>query len=282
MSITHRVLNFKFQLPISKQLQINVLSPLLFRLLWYNRVIMSGHSKWSQIKHQKGTTDQKRGQLFTKLSRAIMITIKENGGIADPESNFKLRLAIEKARQANMPKVNIDRAIERGLGKSSETHVEEVLFEGFAPYNVAVLITAVTNNRLRTTGILKNLFFESGGVLAGRGAVSYLFKHNGMVKIKINPNLTADEYILVALEVEANDIEIGKEYVNLYTKVEMLHKMKKRLEEKNYQVLDAQIVYRPISKLKIEKENYTKISNFINKLDNEEDIQHVFTNLDLF
>lgn len=242
---------------------------------------MSGHSKWSQIKHQKGITDQKRGQMFTKLGNAIAITVKESGGVADPNSNFKLRLAIEKARQANMPKSNIDKAIERGLGKGEEGSLEEITYEGYGPGKVAILIQAATDNRQRTYAKLKNIFSEFGGNLAGPGSVAYFFQNCGAIRVK-KENLTADQYLEIALAVGSQDFEDVGESIIFYTEVSDLHKIKELLEAKKLNVIESELVFRPTTTIKIEdKETAEKLLNLVNKLEEDDDVQKVSANFDI-
>src|SRR3989338_2184136 len=143
---------------------------------------MSGHSKWSTIKRQKGASDIRRGQTFTKLSNAITLAVKEGGGVDDPDQNFKLRLIIEKARSLNMPKENIERATKRASGKEA-SNVSEVMYEGFGPEGVAIIVEAVTDNKLRTTSEVKNIIDKSGGTFGKQGSVSYQFEKMGQIVI---------------------------------------------------------------------------------------------------
>ena len=144
---------------------------------------MSGHSKWATIKRQKSVNDKKRGQSFTKLSMSITIAVREGGGVTDPESNFRLRLAIEKARAVNMPKENINRAIERGKGLTGGDTFEQVIYEGFGPGGVAVIVEAATDNKNRTTPVIKNIFDKSGATLGNPGSASYLFEQAGKITV---------------------------------------------------------------------------------------------------
>lgn len=239
---------------------------------------MSGHSKWSQIKHQKGIADQKRGQMFTKLGNAIAIAVAESGGVSDPNSNFRLRLAIEKARQANMPKSNIDKAIKRGLGKGEEGSLEEITYEGYGPGKVAILIQAATDNRQRTYAKLKNIFSEFGGNLAGPGSVAYFFQNCGAIRVK-KENLTADQYLEIALAVGSQDFEDVGESIIFYTEADKLHKIKELLEAKNLKVIEGELVFRPTTTIRVEdRETAQKLLNLVNKLEQDDDIQKVSAN----
>src|SRR3989344_1989289 len=166
---------------------------------------MSGHSKWSTIKRQKGAADQKRGLSFTKIANVITIAVKLTGS-GDPDSIPKLRMALEEARTINMPKDNIQRAIDRGLGKLPGQTLEEVLYEGFGPGKVAFILEGVTDNKLRTLQVIKNLFERSGGTLASTGSVSYMFDRVGEIKV-VGKNGSSEDEILELIDLGADDVE---------------------------------------------------------------------------
>lgn len=242
---------------------------------------MSGHSKWSQIKHQKGITDQKKGQIFTKLGNAIAIAVKESGGVFDPNSNIRLRLAIEKAKGANMPKSNIDKAIERGLGKGGEEVLEEITYEGYGPGKVAILVSAATDNRQRTNAQLKNIFSEFGGHLAGPGSVAFMFKKSGAIKVT-KENLTNEEYLEIAITSGCQDFEDAGSSVIFYTEPENLHQAKELLETKKLKVIDGELIFRPTTVVKIEdRETAQKLLSLINALEEDDDVQKVSANFDM-
>jgi YebC/PmpR family DNA-binding regulatory protein len=177
---------------------------------------MSGHSKWSSIKRQKGINDQKRGKTFTKLSMAITIAVKQGGGIADPDSNFRLRLSIDAARAANMPKDNIERAIHRATSKEAgELH--EVTYEGFAPGGVSVMVEAFTDNPMRTTSEVKSIFHKAGASFGQPGSVSYQFKHVGEIIVTKNGTNSFDDIFAIAVESGAEDLEDAGDEVFIYT-----------------------------------------------------------------
>src|SRR5581483_4972547 len=187
---------------------------------------MSGHSKWAQIKRQKGVADAKRGQAFTKLANAITITVRDGGGVSDPAQNFKLRLAIDKARVANMPKANIERAIERGIGKGTGgASFEEAIYEGFAPGQVAVIVECATDNKNRTNGEVAMIFNKNGGNLANPGAVSYLFEKKGLIVVD-RGDKTIDDVFLIAADSGAEDVEEMGDEVYIYTRPEQLAKVR--------------------------------------------------------
>lgn len=220
---------------------------------------MSGHSKWSTIKRQKGAADAKRGNVFTKLSNVIAIAVREGGG-GDPDSNFKLRLAIEKARAANMPKDNIARSIDRGLGKGEGANLEQAVFEGFGPGGVAVIVETITNNTTRTAAELRNVFEKNGGHLAGQGAVSYMFIRVGGIE---------NETFEKAVEVGALDFEDGI----LYTKPEDLHKIGQVLGK------TGSLVFRPNKETMVTVSDPEKLDNFISLLHDLDDVQEVYANV---
>lgn len=241
---------------------------------------MSGHSKWSTIKRQKHANDAARGQTFTKLANAITIAVKDSGGSADPQTNFRLRLAIDKARQANMPKTNIDRAIDRGAGKGGSGNLEEVLYEGFAPHNVVVLVEAVTDNRQRTIAAVRNVLAQSGGALGRTGSVAYLFKKCGVVHLT-KQNLDLDKLLATAIECGAQDLEEDAQSFTVYCQATRLHELKECLIAKNYQVLDAEITYRPGSWITIsDAAAGQKIIELLTQLEDLADVSKVHTNAD--
>lgn len=236
---------------------------------------MSGHSKWSTIKRQKAATDQARGQIFTKLGAAITIACRE-GGSPDPESNFKLRLAIEKARSANMPKENIQRAIDKALGHSGGAVLEEVLYEGFAPGGVAVLVEAVTDNKQRTVAAVKNIFSTHGGSLGSSGSVAYLFQKVGA--IHVTKDKTYDELLELVLETGGEDIEDQDDLYTIFTKPSDLHKVKSFLEGK-VKIVDSELTFKPLSLVKVNDSSFSgRIISLLTALDELPDVQKVHAN----
>ncbi|MBI3092619.1 MAG: YebC/PmpR family DNA-binding transcriptional regulator [Candidatus Levybacteria bacterium] len=238
---------------------------------------MSGHSKWAQIKRQKGVADIKRGQAFTKISNAITIAVKQGGGATDPGQNFRLRLAIEKARGLNMPRENIERAIQRASGKQAG-EIEEVVYEGFAPFGVSVIIEAATDNKQRTASEIKNVFDKAGGTLAQPGAVSYQFQPTGKIMLKKESH-TLDDVFLSAAESGAEDVgEMGDTFI-VYTKASDLTKVSEALSAKEFSVIQTELSKRPISPVVIgEAEKLAKIRSFIAKLEEMDDVQKVYSN----
>ena len=235
---------------------------------------MSGHSKWSTIKRQKGAADIKRGQTFTKIANAIIIAVKM-GGSGDPGANPRLRAALDEARSLNMPKENIQRAIDRGLGLGKEA-LEEVIFEGFGPGKVAFLIEAVTDNRLRTLQEVKNLFERSGGSLAGQGSVSYMFDRIGEIKV----SKKAD--ILTLIDLGAEDVEEIEQGYLVYVQSSELNTMSTKITQAGYEVESAETVMKPKILQKIDDpELAKKVIEFTEKLEDNPDIQKVYANFDI-
>ncbi len=238
---------------------------------------MSGHSKWSTIKRQKGTADIKRGNLFTKLSNAIIVAVKQGNGIVDPESNFKLRLAIDRARASNMPKENIERALERAKGGAVGS-VEEVIYEGFGPGGVALLIEAVTDNKLRTVSEIKNVFGKNSGSLGNPGSVSHLFKKKGVVAAK-KSGMSSDELLSKGIDANVEDMEEEDGQVIYYVDLSQMSLTKKALESQGLEIVSAEIIYEPMSLSPQDEGIQSQILNLVDKLEELDDVQKVHTNL---
>lgn len=237
---------------------------------------MSGHSKWSTIKRQKGAADVERGTVFTKLSNAITLAARL-GRSGDPQSNFRLRLAIETAKAANMPKVNIERAIAHAVANTNDKNLDEVVYEGFAPYGIAVIAEGVTDNKQRTAAAVKNIFSVHGGVLSGVGSVSYLFEQTGVIIISQGNN-SQEKMLDYILNSGASDyVENGGVYT-LYTKPGNLHQVKEFLGNQKLSVTKVAIIYKPITLIDIDVKNRGKIDDLKNALIDLDDIQTVFSN----
>lgn len=238
---------------------------------------MSGHSKWSTIKRAKGAQDAKRGQLFTKLSNAITIAVKEGGGITDPESNFKLRLAVDRARASNMPKDNIERAISRAQGKQGG-EFEKLTYEGFAPNGVVIMVEAVTDNKQRTISEVKNVFEKNGGNLGAPGSVAYLFKKHGEIVVK-KGGVGSDDLLAKGIEAGVEDMEEEGELVFYYVDSANIQNAKKLLEAEGLTIESANLVYVPINYVAQNQETEEKTLSLIDKLEALDDVQGVYTNL---
>jgi YebC/PmpR family DNA-binding regulatory protein len=238
---------------------------------------MSGHSKWSTIKIKKEATDIAKGKLFSKLSRAISIAVKTGGG-SDPDANSKLRMAIDTARAANMPKSNIERAIERA-SKEGE-FVEEVEYEGYGPSGISVIVEAATDNRNRTGQEIKNIFERGGGSLAGPGAVSYNFDSKGL--LVIDKPKDVEESMLKLIDLGAEDVEEESDAIEIYVPAAKLHEVSENLKSQGFVVKSASIVSRPKTLSSISDETKAKKAlDFLDNLEEHDDVQKVFTNLDI-
>lgn len=238
---------------------------------------MSGHSKWSTIKRQKGSADIKRGNLFTKLSNAITVAVRQGSGVADPESNFKLRLAIDRARSANMPKENIERALERAKGASGG-NVEEIIYEGFGPGGVAIMVEAVTDNKQRTVSEVKNVFGKNGGSLGNPGSVAHFFTKKGVVIAKKN-GMSSDELLSKGIDADVEDMEVEDNRAIYYVESSKLFLTKKELENQGLEIMSAEIIYEPSTFTSQDEAAQSKVLNLIDRLEELDDVQKVYTNM---
>lgn len=241
---------------------------------------MSGHSKWATIKRQKGANDARRGQQFTKLSNAITIAVRQGGNVTDPEGNPRLRLAIDAARAANMPKENIERAIGRAAGKQAE-NVEETVYEGFGPGGFSVMVEAVTNNKQRTVAEIQSFFKKNGGSIGAPGSVAYQFAQKGAVTVEKNGK-TLDDIYLLAVESDAEDIEEAGDEVIVYTKPSNLAKTRDEMKGHGVNITTTELIRRPIVNHEMsDPETVKKALDFLEKLDEMDDVQKVYANIDI-
>lgn len=238
---------------------------------------MSGHSKWATIKRAKGATDAKRGQLFTKIAGTISIAVKQ-GGSSDPEFNPRLRLAIDKAKGANMPKEGIERAILRGSGGSGDSVLEELIYEGFGPAGTAFIIEAVTDKKQRTVAEIKNVLEKNGGSMGAQGSVAYQFDKVGEIIANVNGK-TPEDLLDIALESGAEDVENEADLAYFYTQPTTLMQVKKGLEEQGMSIEDAEIVYKPKTLIS-NPENQSKVEGLMQKLEDLDDVSKVSTNFE--
>jgi len=238
---------------------------------------VSGHSKWSSIKHKKGATDAKRGQLFTKLSREVTMAARQGGG--DPSMNARLRLAVQKAKEANMPNDNIDRAITRGTGGGEAENLEEITYEGYGPGGTAVLIEAVTDNRNRTVADIRNAFSKGGGNLAENGAVSWQFSLKGVVAIEA-AGVDEEEVQLAAIEAGAEDVTADSDTVEVITQPSDLESVRQALEAAGFTVDRAEVVQLPQNVVELDEKAAIAALKLLDRLDDLDDVQRVFSNAD--
>lgn len=241
---------------------------------------MSGHSKWSTIHRQKEVVDAKRGQVFTKLGNAITVAVRAGGGVTDPNTNFKLRLAIEKAKQLNMPKDNIERAVARGGGGAGGGNWEEVTYEGYGPGGIAVVVEAATDNKQRTAQEIKNLMERAGGRLVGPGAVAFQFERAGLLTL-IKPE-NAEEAILQIIDLGVEDVEEAPDAIEVYIRPESLEEIKNKLQKAGFTVSRFEIVLRPKTTVVISDPQQTqRVLAFMEKLEDQSDVQRVFANFEI-
>jgi YebC/PmpR family DNA-binding regulatory protein len=241
---------------------------------------VSGHSKWSSIKHKKGAADAKRGKLFSKLSRAIIVAAKEGGG--DPAGNLALQNAIEKAKSYSMPKDNIDRAIAKGSGADADASAfETVIYEGFGPSGVAVIVEALTDNRNRTASDVRHTFAKSGGNLGGSGAVAWLFERRGLVIVDAD-GVDEDELMLAAAEGGAEDIELDGSTFTVTTDAQFLAAVREAIEAAGFTVDSAELTMIPKTTVEVEDEgDAKKVLRLIDELEDNDDVQDVYANFDI-
>ena len=239
---------------------------------------MSGHSKWASIKHKKAIVDSRRGQQFTKLARAIVVAAKAGGGQID--GNPALALAVQKARDASMPKDNIQRAIDKGTGAGADAAAfEDVMYEGYGPAGVAILVEALTDNRNRTGADVRHLFSKHGGSLAEPGAVAYLFNKTGLVVV---PSEGVDEDdLLPALDAGATDIEVDDDVFEVLCEPAALADVRAALTDAGIEVDSAEIAYRPSVKVPLEEDDAAKVLLLIDALDENDDVGEVHANFDV-
>lgn len=241
---------------------------------------MSGHSKWASIKHKKGAADAKKGKVFTKIAANIYSAARQGG--RDADKNFRLRLAIDQAKAANMPSTNIDRAIKKGTGELGGAAVEEILYEGYGPSGTAILIEVATDNRNRTSGEVRTAFTKSGGSLGESGSVSYLFDKKGQIQLTIsNIQLTTEELELAIIDSGADDFEESDGEILVYTKPNELMQVVRALKDSEVNVDSAELTYIPKTEIRIQDQNQVdKIMRLIDSLEELDDVVNVSTNFD--
>jgi YebC/PmpR family DNA-binding regulatory protein len=237
---------------------------------------MSGHSKWSTIRRQKGVADARRGQMFTKLAKEIIVAAKQGG--ASPESNFRLRLAIQKARDNNMPSDNIERAIKKGGGGQDASNLSELTFEGYGPKGAAVLVEALTDNRNRTLSEVRNVFSRHGGNLGESGCVSWLFESKGVITVEIGKN-NGEELALIAIDAGADDVNEGDGYLEIYTSPQNLEVVRGAIEKES-KVISAEVSMVPKTSVMLDEKGTMQALKLVDHLEELDDVQRVFTNFD--
>ena len=241
---------------------------------------MSGHSKWSTIKHQKGAADAKRGVLFTKLSRDIALAVREGGGV-DPVMNFKLRLALDRAKDNNMPQDSINRALKRGSGEGSDGEsLEQVTYEGYGPGGGAILLQAVTTNRNRTAADVRSTFSRGGGNLGESGCVAWNFELRGVVTIDMGDEERAEELGLLAIDAGAEDIQIDEGVLEIYSPIEQLQDVQKAVQSEDVAVRSSEMAMVPKTTIALGDREAERTLRLLDALEDLDDVQKAFTNAD--
>ena len=238
---------------------------------------MSGHSKWASIKHQKAVTDARRGQLFTKLTREIIVAVR-NGG-PNPDSNFALRLAIQRARDGSMPLDNIERAVKRASGATEGTNLVEMVLEGYGPGGGAILVEALSDNHNRTVQAVRHLFSRGGGSLGETGCVAWQFDPKGVVTVKTD-DLDTEELALKAIDAGAEDVTVETGLVEVYTRPEELEAVRAALEQEEIPVISAEVSMVPKTTLELDERAAVQTLRLMDRLDELDDVRHVSSNVD--
>ncbi|MCB5258472.1 MAG: YebC/PmpR family DNA-binding transcriptional regulator [Candidatus Cloacimonadaceae bacterium] len=238
---------------------------------------MSGHNKWSSIKHKKGSADAKRGQLFTRLVKEIILATKNGGG--DPEANPRLRTAIMNAKAANMPRENIERAIKRGTGEIEGATYEEVIYEGYGPNGIGIVVEVMTDNKNRTVADIRHTFAKYGGTMAESGAVAWNFEQKGFFNVPA-VGLDEDDFMLQALEAGAEDIELNGDYFDVYTAPQDFQTVLTNMEKLGYPIENAEYIRVPKSTINAD-EVAPKIFKLIEMLEDLDDVQKVYANFEV-
>ncbi|HDP80282.1 MAG TPA: YebC/PmpR family DNA-binding transcriptional regulator [Spirochaetes bacterium] len=239
---------------------------------------MSGHSKWHSIKHQKGVTDARRGQLFTKLTKEIIIAAREGGG--SPDANFRLRLAIQKARDANMPMDNIERAIKKGTGELEGGSLVELTLEGYGPNGIAILVNALSDNRNRAIQEVRSTFTRHGGSLGEAGCVAWMFDSKGSIRLKPG-DYDPDELALSLIDAGAEDVNADDDQVEIVTAPENLMAVREAIEAMNIEVESSEVEMVPKTMIELDDKSAGQALKLMEKLEEIDDVQNVYSNADI-
>jgi YebC/PmpR family DNA-binding regulatory protein len=237
---------------------------------------MSGHSKWAKIKRSKGAADASRGQLFTKLTREIIIAARQGGASSD--GNFRLRLAIQKAKDSNMPNDNIDRAIKKGSGEAGAGSLIEITLEGYGPSGIAIMVATMTDNRNRTVSEVRSTFSKHGGNLSESGGVAWMFENRGVITVDTT-GVDADELALMAIDAGADDVKTEKGFLEIYTTPQNIEKVRKAIEQKKA-VESSEISLIPARTIMLDEKNALQAVKLIDHLEELDDVQQVYSNAD--
>ncbi|MBV8196411.1 MAG: YebC/PmpR family DNA-binding transcriptional regulator [Candidatus Dormibacteraeota bacterium] len=243
---------------------------------------MSGHSKWAGIKHKKAVVDARRGQLFTKVTRELTVAAREGG--PDPTGNFRLRLAVQKAREVNMPADNIERAIQRGAGGKDGVQLEEMRYEGYGPHGVAIMVDAVTDNRNRTVAAIRNLFTKSGGSMGETNSVAWMFSQQGVIRVEAGPR-DPEELALGLLDAvdvgEDGDITVDGREVQVTLAPSRFEETRRTLEERGYTVESAEVTMNPSTNVELDAKQAPSVLRLLDALEEQDDVQQVYANVEI-
>ena len=237
---------------------------------------MAGHSKWNNIKNKKGKEDAKRGKVFTKLGRYIMVAAREGGG--DPEYNPSLKAAIDKAKAENMPNENIDRAVKKGSGEGAMDNYEEITYEGYGPGGVAVFANCLTDNRNRTAPDIRHAFDKNGGNLGQAGSVTFMFDKKGIIAIERDDSIDEDELTMQAIELGAEDFEASEDGYEIVTSAEDFNAVRDGLASEGYNFAMAEVTYVPQTTVALSEEDAKNMEKLVDMLEDNDDVQDVFHN----
>jgi YebC/PmpR family DNA-binding regulatory protein len=242
---------------------------------------VSGHSKWANIKHKKAKVDAQKGKVFTKLGKELIIAARQGG--SDPNNNFRLKIAIQAAKSANMPNDNIQRAIQRGAGGADSANFEELTYEGYGPGGIAVMINIMTDNRNKTAGEVRHLFSKNGGNMGETGCVSWMFNSKGEIVLdRSKVTLGEDDLMLVCLEAGAEDLQVEEETAQVLTAPESLEAVRQALLDQGIEVDSASVSLVPENTVEVtDKEQALKIIKLMDLLEDHEDVQNVYANFDI-
>lgn len=238
---------------------------------------MSGHSKWSTIKHKKAASDAKRGKVFTRIAKELTMAAREGGG--DPAANTSLRLAVAKAKEANMPKDNIEKAIKRGTGEIEGGELTDAVYEAYGPHSVGILIEVVTDNRNRAIADVRHAVNKYGGNMAEAGSVSWQFKRKGY--ISITDEVDQDELFMVAAEAGADDIEFNDGVTEIYVELESFRPVQEALEAAGYKMDESSLIFDPANPMELSPAETMQVLNLIERIEELDDVQNVFSALDV-
>lgn len=239
---------------------------------------MSGHSKWANIKQKKGKQDAQRGKVFTKMTRDIIVAVKSGG--PDVEGNFRLRIAVQNAKAVNMSNETIAKAIQRAAGQTENDNMEEIVYEGYGPAGMAIMLDILTDNRNRSAGDIRHLFSKYGGNLGETGCVGWMFKRVGIIEIEDIDAAKQDEITLIAIEAGADDIEFDEDYCEIITSPDMLETVARGLKDNGIEFASATITMLPETTVSLEGKDAEMAEKLMDALENHDDVQEAFSNID--